>query len=43
MKIDTYTNSNMQNSIVIFTFFVFDRKYPFLANLVQKVKIVSLR
>ena len=32
MKIDTYTNSNMQNSIVIFTFFVFDRKYPFFGK-----------
>ena len=31
----------MQNSIVI-TFFVLDRKHPFWANLVQKIKIVSL-
>ena len=31
----------MQNSIMMFTLSVFDRKYPFLANLVQKVKIIS--
>ena len=37
------TNSNMQNSMMLFTFFVFEWKYPFWANLVQKVKIVSLR
>ena len=32
----------MQNSMMLFTFFVFDRKYPFWANLVQNVKIISL-
>ena len=42
LKFGTYTNSNMQNSMVIFTFSVFDRKYSFWANLVQKVKIISL-
>ena len=41
LKFGTYTNSNMQNSMVMFIFFVFDRKYPFWANLVQKVKIIS--
>ena len=41
LKFGTYTNSNMQNSMVMFSFSVFDRKYPFWANLVQKVKIVS--
>ena len=41
LKFGTYTNWNMQNPMVMFSFFVFDRKYPFLANLVQKVKIVS--
>ena len=41
LKFGTYTNSNMQNSIVMFTFSVFDWKYPFWANLVQKVKIIS--
>ena len=33
----------MQNSMILFTFFVFDRKCPFWANLVQIVNIVSLR
>ena len=28
----------MQNSIVVFTFFALDQKYPFWANLVQKNK-----
>ena len=28
--------------MVMFTFFVFDRKYPFSVNLVQKIRIVSL-
>ena len=32
----------MQNSIVMFTFSVFDQKYPFEENLVQKVKMISL-
>ena len=32
---------NMQNSVVMFTFSDFDRKYPFWVNLVQKIKIVS--
>ena len=32
----------MQYSMVMFFFLVFDRKYPFSANLVQKVKIISL-
>ena len=31
----------MQNAMVMFTFPVFDRKYPFWANLVKKVKIIS--
>ena len=39
LKFGTYTNSNMQNSMVIFTFF--DRKYPFWANFVQKVRLIS--
>ena len=37
------TNSNLKNSVVMFTFSVFDRKYPFWANLVQKFKIVCLK
>ena len=32
----------MQNSMVIFPFFCFRQEYPFWANLVQKIKIVSL-
>ena len=32
----------MQNSMVMFTFSVSKWKYPFWANLVQKIKIVSL-
>ena len=43
VKLDTYTNWNMQNSMVMFTFFVFDRKYYFWANLFKKIKIVSIR
>ena len=42
VKLDTWTNSDMHNSMVKFTFFVFGRKYPFFANLVQNVKIISL-
>ena len=33
----------MQNSMAVFTFFVFDQKCLFWANLVHTVKIVSLR
>ena len=33
----------MQNSMMLFTFLVFDRKYTFWANFVQKINIVSLR
>ena len=32
----------MLNSMVIFTFSIFDCKYPVWANLVQKIKIISL-
>ena len=38
----TNSNWNMQNSMVVFTFSVFERKYPFWANLFQKITIVSL-
>ena len=41
-KFGTQTNSNMQNSMVMFKFFIFDWKYSFWLNLVQKVKTVSL-
>ena len=33
----------MQNSMVLFTFSALDREHRFGANLVQKVKIVSLK
>ena len=36
------SNLNMQNSVVMFTFSNFDRKYHFWVKLVQKIKIVSL-
>ena len=42
LKFGTYTNSNMQNSMMLFSFFVFQWKYPFWANLIQKIKIVTL-
>ena len=42
LKFGTYTNSNMHNSMAVFTFLVFDQKCRFWANLMQKVKIVSL-
>ena len=41
LRFGTQTNSNMQNSMVMFTFSVFYQKYPFWVNLVQKIKIVS--
>ena len=42
LKFSTQIKSNLQNSTVMFIFSVFDHKYPFPANLVQKIKIVSL-
>ena len=42
LKFVTSTNSNMQNSVVMFTFSVLSWKYPFWVKLVQKVKIFSL-
>ena len=42
LKFGIYTNSNMQSSMVVPIFSVFDWKYPFWANLFQKVKIISL-
>ena len=36
LKFGTQTNSNMQNSMVMFTFSLFDWKYLFWVNLVQK-------
>ena len=42
VKLDTKTSSNMQNSMMLFICFVFEWKYPFWVNLVQKIKIISL-
>ena len=42
LKFDANTNLNMQNSMVMSTFSGFDWKYPFGANLVQKIKIACL-
>ena len=42
LKIGTNTNSNMQSSVVMLTFSIFNMKYPFWAYLVQKTKNVSL-
>ena len=41
LKFGTQTNLNMQNSMMMFNFSVFDWKYTFWANLVQKIEIVS--
>ena len=43
LKFGTQNNSNQQNSIVKFTFSEFNRKYPFWVNLVQTIRIYSLR
>ena len=42
LKFDTSTNSNIQNSMVIFNFSSFDWNCPFRANLVQIIKVVYL-
>ena len=39
IKFGSYTNSNMQKSMVMFTFTVFGWKYTFWENFVQKTKI----
>ena len=36
LKLDIKTNSNMPNSMVMFTFFVLDQNYPFWTNFVKK-------
>ena len=41
-KFGNQTNPNMQNSMLMFTLSTLDRKYHFLENLVQEIKIVSL-
>ena len=40
LKFGTYTNSNMQNSMVVFTFFKFRPEILFWSNWFQKIKIV---
>ena len=42
LKFGISINSNMGNSMVMVTFSILDRKYPFRTNFVQKIKIVSL-
>ena len=42
LKFGTQTNSNMENSMVVFTFSGLNQKHFFWVNLVQKIKIVSL-
>ena len=42
VKFDVYSNVNIQNSMVIFSFSVFDQKCPISSNLVQNIKIVNL-
>ena len=42
LKFSTQSNLNTQKSMVLFTFSVFKQKYAFWANLVQKIKILSL-
>ena len=42
LKFSTCINSSMQNSIMLFFFFVFEWKYSFWANLFQNIKIVTL-
>ena len=41
MKFGKYTNSNVQTSMVIISFFNVDQECPLWANLVQKTKTVS--
>lgn len=41
LGIGTYINLNIQNSMTMSTFSVFDDKYFFLVNLVQEIKNVS--
>ena len=43
VKIETYSNSNMFNSMLMFIYSSFDGKYPFRVHLVQKIIIVCLR
>ena len=42
LKFDSKTNSNVQNSMVVFILSILDWEYRFGGNLVQKIKIASL-
>ena len=42
VKLYTYTNSKMHNSMEVSPFSILDRKSPFWTNLVEKIKKVSL-
>ena len=42
VKLATYNNSVIYNSVVVFAVSVFDDKYAFRENLVQKIKMVIL-
>ena len=42
VKFGIVNSSDMQDSMVIFNFSVFQRKYPFWATLIRKIKNVSL-
>ena len=42
LKFGTYINSSMQNSIMLFSFFVFEWKYSSWTNLFQSIKLVTL-
>ena len=43
LEFSTLTNSNMQNSMALFSVSVFNWRYSFWANLVRAIKIVHLR
>ena len=43
LKFGSWNNRNMQNWVVVFSFSVFNGRYPMWANLVQKIKIDSLK
>ena len=43
VKFGTKNNSNMYNSMVVFTFSVFDQNFPFRASLFWKFKIDYLK
>ena len=43
LNMHEFENPNMQNSVVMLTFSVFDWNYPFWTSLAQKMKIVNLK